>query len=141
MDREQFSLVADILGVVTGVMALLGVSGLLGWSVFDRRKSLLSDWVLLVAGYSVKTAVCVALSFGFFQLFWLLTPLIAALFGDAKHRDLQAAVVAGNLPHTVGALVAGLLLAPVWAVLCTCVYSSSLAPIQRFVKILTRTRY
>jgi nitrate reductase gamma subunit len=46
MNREQFSLVAGILGVVTGVMVLLGISGLLGWSVFDRRTSLLSDWFL-----------------------------------------------------------------------------------------------
>ena len=139
MDRAQLAFIADILGIITGVMTILGLGGILSWGLLRRHDSPLSDRMLEIFGYSVKTFICIVLTFILFQLFWQFTSLASAAFGDGTYRDLQGAIAIASVPYALGALVSGLLFLPLWVVLCVCVYTWSFSPLIRFGKMIGHT--
>lgn len=70
--REQLALVSDILGVITGVMAILGVGGFLTWGKVRGFSSpvLTSLYQVLSYGYRIGFAIVI------FLLFWILGVVI-----------------------------------------------------------------
>ena len=56
MEDSTANAVLKIIGLVSDLMVLLGIGGLISWSIFKRDRGRLEDGVLTILAYSVKTA-------------------------------------------------------------------------------------
>lgn len=139
MDRNQLSFIADIVGIVTGFMTLLGIGGIFTWSVFNKKNSPLSERVWEIFGYSIKTFLCLFLTAALYQPFWLLVSFAAVIFGDGSMKGLQEAIAIRSVPYMLGAVVLGSLFLPLWVTLCMCIYTWSFSPLMRLWNGITRS--
>ena len=144
MTRDQLSFMADVLGIISGVLAILGVGGLLSWSVFHRGTAL-SEKVLVVFAYALKTFLCIAL-LGFMLIqasqFWdqavyflggddswykLVPTEEEHIFNQVRKSMFEMYFSVENVISTIITL-AGLI--PIYIILVACIYRWSLEPLR-----------
>lgn len=139
MDRSQLSYFADIIGIISGIMALLGMGGILSWSVFKKGKTPFSDMVLSIFAYSIKTALCLLLILpvaGFAYLPMMI--LVATLTGRTTSEEF--AVFSPSTSFCIVTVVLGMILIPIYLVLCACIYQWSDKPWEDLLSKLRRER-
>ncbi len=57
----RFGDVADVISVISGIMTILGVSGLVTWGFFTEQRGTLAENAISVFALSVKVGVCALL--------------------------------------------------------------------------------
>jgi len=129
--QANFSNFADIITVVSGIMTILGVSGFLTWSIFKGKDGLLSEKLLSIFAYSVKSAICISL-----------LPILAMLlyfpwmfFVGFAGGDINATPFSGRawpIANYVGTTVLALFVVPAYVVICACIFEWSFDPLGRF---------
>jgi hypothetical protein len=71
MNWDEVSRTADVMGIITGVMAILGLGGILTWSYYGEQKQTFQETIWAVFGFSVRL---------FFALLLAIPELILAFY-------------------------------------------------------------
>ena len=128
-----------IIGLVADIMAILGIGGLVSWSVFKRERGQFDETVLSIFAYSVKTALCLAV-LGVFGVVAsgvdnIILSMSLGYFGPDTPRfwDPQ-----NPLPYVFAHMATGLLFVPLSLLTCASLYASSLGPFRRFFRVFMR---
>jgi len=131
--------IANIISIIAGLITILGIGGIVSWSIFKKSRTQWSDTVLSVFSYGVKTAWCITLgaitlSIYLFIAWFILAMLQAILYESAWGQNAKFRF------EIAVYLVLVVFHIPIYLVLCSCIYKSSWGPWQRFWEILIKKK-
>ncbi|AFL73258.1 hypothetical protein [Thiocystis violascens] len=126
------SYLADIVTLIAGAMTILGLSGLLSWSYFHKNESPLSERVLTIFAYSIKTSLaCVLTYYAYWLWSWFYLWLLVDFWGSALHMA-KFYWNQEEAPRYLFAYFFSLaLFVPLYVSSVIALYSSSFVPIKR----------
>jgi hypothetical protein len=130
---------SNYVSTVSGIMTIIGISGVVSWGISELLRSNFAAKVFLVFVYSMKTALAFALfipiffSWNLVYLFTFLTIDDGTLsyvnfFWDNSHP----------LANVFAYLVSLGFFIPFYAISVACFYSGSLTPVSGLIRALTR---
>ena len=124
---------ANWISIIAGFFTILGLSGIVTWSVFKKEKSQWATTVLSSFNYSMKTAICLILAARLGGIYVLLYSFsMVMLKGDASPLWWESdKAIFHIIPHFILSAIA----IPFYLILCACIYKFSIEPIQRFIEI------
>lgn len=142
----QISFIADILGITSSIMAIIGLGGFLSWSVFKGGTNRLSETVLSIFAYAIKTALCLILGFltfvlGFFLkeiLQYGLVEMIISTIGGIGIGTYDETV--RNPSIWISYATAAILLTPSYLLSCFSIYTWSIEPWKRFFAVFRNNK-
>lgn len=131
--------IANIISIIAGLITILGIGGIVSWSIFKKSRPQWSDTVLSVFSYGIKTAWCITLGAITLSIYlsiaWFILATEEALFFDSAWWQN-----AKFLFEIAVYLVLAVFHMPIYLVLCSCIYKSSWGPWQRFWEILFKKK-
>lgn len=138
MDKAQLSFIADVVGVISGTMAIIGLGGLLSWSFFRERAEPLPNAVLGVFVYSLKTGLCLLA----IAILLIISIFAAALFGNLVLIGIETFIMVNDFDYNynqvsqissaIGQVITLLMFLPVGGLACASIYTWSLSPWKAF---------
>ncbi len=130
--------IANIISIIAGIITILGIGGILSWSILKKDKSLLSDSVLSIFSYSLKTGFVILIGIpGAYLFFFFYSWLLVFSKGEADPLYWES----GHFfEHFIAYFIVALFAMPIYSVICACIYKSSLDPWQRFWEIFFKKK-
>ena len=134
-----FGDVANVISVVSGLMTILGIGGIVSWSLVTVERGSLAQNTISVFAAAVKTGLCALSLWPAFMLF-AATHIFVVLslgpgvvggqnfFWDSSH---PAAFAFSYLLNTS-------LWVPVYTLACACIFTWSFGPLRLFVSTFRR---
>ncbi len=136
MNEFTISQFANIISIISGAMTILGISGIVTWGLFKREEELLANKIIAVSTYSVKCFLCIILLFTIIIMFKVLyiefVLLLTGKFIETSWHPFT------DLIHSICYITISLFIIPLYVILCLCIYSWSLLPIRKFIKLLKK---
>ena len=68
--------IANIISIIAGIITILGIGGIVTWSLSKKGKSQFSDTVLSVFSYGIKTVSCIILGAIILWIYLIITSII-----------------------------------------------------------------
>ncbi|MDX6559124.1 MAG: hypothetical protein QOF72_2173 [Blastocatellia bacterium] len=136
---NKLSLTANIISIVSGFITILGIGGIVSWSIFGKDRGAFQRKVALIFAFSLKTAFClIVLSLvGFFAL---LIHVIIIGFS----RGLTSSTFYWDAQNPTFYLISYgfqiLFLLPLYLILCSCIYEWSFEPLKRLTSAFNKNR-
>jgi hypothetical protein len=131
---KSISLIAD-------VMTLIGVSGIVTWSIF-HRESRLADKVLEIFAFSIKMFFCLLLLAPFLMLFHPMSffsrLFLTGVFEMPIDLTRQWWDSTNPVPYVISHLFTGLIVIPLYVVTCACVLLWSFSPLSHLFRKFRR---
>lgn len=122
---RQFAFWADVVTVISGAFTILGVSGVLSWSLFGHGPTAFTRLVLTISAFSIKSFFCLVLLGVAFALIGAGQVVLALAFkGEAVYWEKDH-----PLPHVGAWLILLMPTLPFCVAFCLCIYQSSWHPI------------
>lgn len=128
--------IANIISIIAGIITILGIGGILTWSLSRKGKTQWSENVLSVFSYGIKTALCIIWGGIMLWVYLMITSMIT--FTSA--RPLNAPVLWQFYFNLAVYFVLAVFAVPIYLVLCSCIYKSSWDPWQRFLEIFYKRK-
>ena len=126
--------IANIISIIAGIITILGIGGIVTWSLSKKGKSQFSDTVLSVFSYGIKTASCIILGAIILWIYLIITSIITVSSEGPVNKPVWWYFYFNLAVYFVPAVF----LVPTYSVVCSCIYKSSWDPWQRFLEILFR---
>ena len=137
---------ADIIGIISGLMSIVGISGILGWSIFRKGKSPLANTILQIFAYSIKIFLCIILLGALLLLLQLPWMIVVDSTGGTSSTQGEWIDGVGYVPvpffsylfsygNHLGTILIGLFAIPFYILCCACLFTWSLKPLKNFLKI------
>src|SRR5471030_2245714 len=135
---QTLTYLSTLVSLVSGAMTILGVSGLLTWSLTDKKRGTFDDNVIGVMAATTKLAIAVVVllvgaGIGFITHFFVL--LLAKGSITASDNIYWDDAFAGA--HIAGYAAAVILWLPLVVLCVSSVFSWSLSPFVRFYRALS----
>ncbi len=128
---DKLDLTLRGISIAADVITLLGVGGIVSWSVFGKDRGPLQRKIAAVFAFSLKTGFCVLL-FGIIG-FFAFVPYGLILSASGIHINTSNFFWDSRAKpfFIAGYLVVGLLFLPLYLILCSCIYEWSFEPFRR----------
>ena len=123
--------IANIISIIAGIITILGIGGIVTWSLSKKGKTQWSDTVLSVSSYGIKTAFCIILGTIILWICVIITSRITVTSEGPVNELVWWQFYFNLAVYFVLAVFA----VAIYLVLCSCIYKSSLEPWQRFREI------
>ena len=125
----EFKDIVDYISLLSGIMTILGIGGLLSWSIVERKSNILANKIYIIFSYSLKTAAALFISIPFIEawkavytfLFRYFASGAIPLVWDSTHPVATIASYSGSL----------MLIVPIYLTITACLYFWSLSPLLR----------
>lgn len=133
--------IANIISIIAGIITILGIGGIVTWSISKKGKTQWSDTVLSVFGYGIKTAFCIIFGVIILWIYLLITTIITTVISQGPANEAVWWESAKFYFNLATYLVLAVFAVPLLLVLCSCIYKSSWEPWQRFYeKLFKKTK-
>jgi len=147
--NTDLSYYADIIGIVSGVMSIVGISGILGWSIFGKGKNPLSRTILMFFAYSVKAFLCIVLlgvMLFVLSVPWAITVSITGgnpyplgeWVSGVGYKSVPIHEMLLSYGNLVGTVIIGLIFVPFYILSCVCIFLWSIQPAKDFLHAVVR---
>ena len=134
--RMTFSKFADIVTVISGLMTILGVSGVVSWGFFARGGSQLARSIVTAFAYSIKTAVAGLLLGPAYWMWFEIHTFTLVLLNGSLHMAFLYWDAERPLSYVAAYAVSLAIVVPIFLVAVTCIYKSSMAPVKQLFAAL-----
>jgi hypothetical protein len=128
----NFSGVVEILSFISSIITILGVGGIVSWSVNQRDSSQFATTVYKIFTYSIKTVLCFFVFLILYilglNLFDLSYSIIDSLFWKTIYFDFSVGTI--SLTGIIVFLMNFGLLLPIFFLSCSSIYKWSLNPFK-----------
>ncbi|SRR6266436_1856475 len=136
---NKLSLTANIISIISGFITILGIGGIVSWSLSTKDRGPFQRKVAAVLAFSLKTAFCI------FLLGVMAIPALTihAIMVGFPHNLGGANFFwdsAGQGYYIASYIFQGLLLLPLYLGLCFSIYEWSFDPFKRLWKAIKRDK-
>lgn len=148
--NDNLNLYAAIISIISGSMTILGISGFLSWSFFQRDQNLLASKALEVMAYSIKVFMCIVLFFLLLLVFFVPWEAAVSLTGGDPYARIEVAVGVRRSPtffenlflfgNSIGTLIILLLFLPVYVIGSASIFTWSLNPFRQLWRTLSGSK-
>jgi len=135
--EQGISQIANLITIISGTMTILGVSGFLTWSIFSGKDGLLSERLLSIFAYSIKSAMCLAV-IPFIGMLIFFPWIFAVGFAGGDPNLLPFSGKEFPIGNYIGTFIIAMFSVPAYIILCSCIFEWSFKPISRFVKTFSK---
>lgn len=143
MDNNQISYFADIVSIIAGLMTMLGIGGIVTWSLSKKHRSTFDDRVVSIAVYSAKIFLCM-LPLWLYPIYReIVLPISGALLRDGFGMDIGSWPYQmwwdkeHPAPYLICHIFFGLIIVPLYYLFCKSLFQWSLRPIKIFFRVFT----
>jgi hypothetical protein len=131
---NKLNLTANIISIISGVITILGIGGIVSWSLFSKERRPFQQKVAAVLAFALKTGFClVTLGLLAWPAFLVYGTILAF-----SAKDVSSSTLFWNssepVQYVVAYIVIGLLFLPLYLVLCSTIYEWSFEPFRRLAK-------
>jgi hypothetical protein len=128
---NKLNLIANIISIIAGAMTILGISGIVGWSLFGKDRGPLQRKIAAVFAFSLKTAFCMILLVLIGGPAFVVYAMTIEFFGGGFSTANAFWDPAKPVAYLVAYLFITLLFDTSYLILCSCIYEWSLGPFRR----------
>jgi hypothetical protein len=129
VSEQDLHLIADIVGIVSGTFTIVGISGIVTWSLFGQGRSPLQETILDIAIFSIKSFLCLVLAFLFVVIFQFVGVFAIMIFtGNSISTGFFLWDAAHPIPYIAGYAVEALPALPLYVLCCLCIFQGSMEP-------------
>ena len=138
MNEFTIDQLANIITIISGSMTMLGISGIVTWGLFKRKKYQLAEKIIVISTYSIKCFLCTILLLIMVMVFKLLYIGLALLLTGKFYATSWHPF--SDIRHLICYLTVSIFTMPIYMMLCLCIYDWSLHPIKKMIKLLKRQK-
>jgi len=135
-NRMELSYFADIVTIISGFMTIIGISGVVTWSLTRNSKTLLEERIVAVFVISVKCFICILLAVPLYLISYFILGFIIVFLRDIFDEYNSAYSWWWSKDHpaayTVAYIVAFLPSVPIWLLTCKSIIDWSFEPFKYF---------
>jgi len=124
--------IANIISIIAGIITILGIGGIVTWSLSKKGKTQWSNTVLSVFSYGIKTAFCIILGAMSLWIYLIITSMITVTSEAPVNEPVWRQFYFNFAVYFVLAVFP----VSIYLVLCSCIYKSSWDPWQRLWEIV-----